>query len=347
MVIGRKTPSATTGHRLMLGFDWWWAMLLLPLPLLARKLLPAADNLDVAIAVPLLNRYRFNDASVGKSTAQVARICFWLFWICMVTAASRPFWLGEPLSRTVSGRDLMLAVDISGSMSETDMTINSKTASRIEVLKIVVKKFIQRREGDRLGLILFGTNAYTYVPLTFDLDTLAVLLADISTGLAGRHTAIGDAIGLAVKIMREQETEHKVLVLVTDGSNTAGFENPVIAAQAARQQGLTIYTIGVGTDAQTLSRTYGLSNIPTGVALNERVLGRIANLTGGEYFRATNAPALEKIYLALDELEPVEYKYQSHRPRSELFAMPLVTGIFIMVFFTAWSTWHSRSSDAL
>jgi Ca-activated chloride channel family protein len=347
MVIGHKTPSATTGHRLMLGFDWWWAMLLLPLPLLARRLLPTADNVDVALAVPLLNRYRFSDASASKSTAQLAHICFWLFWICLVTAASRPFWLGEPLSRTISGRDLMLAVDISGSMSETDMTINSKNASRIEVLKVVVKKFIQRREGDRLGLILFGTNAYTYVPLTFDLDTLSTLLADISTGLAGRHTAIGDAIGLAIKTMREQDTEHKVLVLVTDGSNTAGFENPIIAAQVARQQGLTIYTIGVGTDAQTLGRTYGLSKIPTGVALNERVLGRIADVTGGKYFRATNAPALEKIYQTLDELEPVEYKYQSHRPRNELFTIPLVTGIFVMVFFTAWSTWHSRSSGVL
>ncbi len=331
----------------MLGFDWWWAMLLLPLPLLARSLLPAADNADVALVVPLLNRYHLTDASTTKSSARLAPICFWLFWICLVAAASRPFWLGEPLSRTISGRDLMLAVDISGSMSETDMTINSKTASRIEVLKVVVNKFIQRRDGDRLGLILFGTNAYTYVPLTFDLDTLSELLTDISTGLAGRHTAIGDAIGLALKTMREQDSEHKVLVLVTDGSNTAGFENPVIAAQAARQQGLTIYTIGVGTDAQTLGRTYGHSNIPTGIALNERVLGNIADVTGGEYFRATNAQALEKIYRTLDELEPVEYKYQSHRPRSELFTIPLASGILVMVFFTAWSTWRSRSSEVL
>ncbi len=331
----------------MLGFDWWWAMLLLPVPLLARKLLPATNNVDVALAVPLLHRYRFTDSSIRKSTGQVARICFWIFWICLIAAASRPFWLGEPLSRTVSGRDLMLAVDISGSMSETDMTINSNAASRIEVLKVVVKKFIQRREGDRLGLILFGTNAYTYVPLTFDLDTLTELLADVSTGLAGRHTAIGDAIGLAVKTMRQQDTKHKVLILVTDGSSTAGFENPIVAAQVASRQGLTIYTIGVGTDAQTLSRTYGLQNIPTGVALNERVLSNIAQVTGGDYFRATNASTLENIYLALDKLEPVEYKYQSHRPRSELFTIPLAAGIFVMVFFTAWSIWRSRSSGVL
>jgi len=330
----------------MLGFDWWWTLLLLPAPLLARKLLPATAGVDIALAVPLLNDYRFDASSVGKSTRPAARICLWALWICLVAAASRPFWLGDPLSRTVSGRDLMLAVDISGSMSETDMTINSKAASRIEVLKVVVDKFIKRREGDRLGLILFGTNAYSYVPLTFDLDTLSRLLADISTGLAGRHTAIGDAIGLAVKTMRKQEARHKVLVLVTDGSSTAGFENPVIAARVASQQGLTIYTIGVGTDAQTLSRTYGQSGIPTGVALNERVLGRIADVTGGEYFRATNTAALEKIYLALDKLEPVEYQYQSHRPRDELFTWPLAAGIIIMVVFTAWSIRSSRTSSA-
>ena len=331
----------------MLGFDWWWALLLLPVPLVVRSLLPTTHSVDVALAVPLLNDYRFEGSSIGKSTGRMARTCFWIFWICLVIAASKPFWLGEPLTRTVSGRDLMLAVDISGSMSETDMTINSKAASRIDVLKIVVDKFIKRREGDRLGLILFGTNAYTYVPLTFDLDTLSRLIADVSTGLAGRHTAIGDAIGLAVKTMRQQEAKHKVLVLVTDGSNTAGFENPVIAAQAARQQGLTIYTIGVGTDAQTLSRTYGQRNIPSGVALNERVLGRIANVTGGEYFRATNTAALEKIYLALDKLEPVDYQYQSHRPRNELFSLPLAVGIIVMVIFTAWSIRRSRSSTTL
>jgi Ca-activated chloride channel family protein len=222
------------------------------------------------------------------------------------------------------------------------MTINGKAASRLEVLKAVVGKFIDRREGDRLGLILFGTNAYTYVPLTFDLDTLQQLLADISTGLAGRYTAIGDAIGLAVKSMRAQGSAHKVLVLVTDGSNTAGFKNPVVAAQLARQQGVTVYSIGVGTDARTLSRTYGQQNIPPGVALNETVLNRIAAVTRGKYFRASNASTLEKIYLELDKLEPVEHKYQTHRPRNELFIMPLSAGLLVMLFFIAWSIRQSR-----
>ena len=326
----------------MLGFDWWWAMLLLPFPLLFRKILPAADNTDAALAVPLLNRYRFTESSIRYSPNRMARSCVWLFWVCLIAAASRPFWLGEPISRTVSGRDLMLAVDISGSMSEVDMTINSIAASRIDVLKIVAGKFIDRRQGDRLGLILFGTNAYAYVPLTFDLKTLKKLLLDVTTGLAGRHTAIGDAIGLSIKIMREQNSAHKVLILVTDGSNTAGFENPIVAAQAARRQGLTIYTIGVGTDAETLSRTYGQQSIPVGVALNETVLARIAEVTGGEYFRATNAPALEKIYLALDKLEPIEHQYQAHRPRTELFMMPLAAGLLAILLLITLSIRDSQ-----
>jgi Ca-activated chloride channel family protein len=329
----------------MLGFDWWWILILLPVPLFARHLMPAAATLDAAVAVPLLNSYPINESSINQSGNRLSRICLSLFWICLVVAASRPFWLGEPVSRTASGRDLILAVDISGSMSETDLTINSEAASRIEVLKLVVSNFIDRREGDRLGLILFGTNAYTFVPLTFDLGSLKQLLNDVSTGLAGRHTAIGDAIGLSVKLMREQETEHKVLILVTDGSNTAGFENPLVAAQAARQQGLTIYTIGVGVDAETLRRTYGQQNIPTDVALNEPLLRGIAQVTGGEYFRATNTRALEKIYRSLDKLEPIEHKFQSHRPREELFLLPLVGAILIMLLFIAWSIQRSRMTQ--
>lgn len=330
----------------MLGLDWWWMMLLLPIPLLARKILPATDNTDVALAVPLLNRYRITESSIENSSNRMPRSCIWLFWICLIVAASRPFWLGEPISRTATGRDLMLAVDISGSMSEVDMTINSQAASRIEVLKIVVEKFIDRRQGDRLGLILFGTNAYAYVPLTFDLDTLKLLLQDITTGLAGRHTAIGDAIGLSIKIMREQNTAHKVLILATDGTNTTGFENPILAAQAARLQGLTIYTIGVGTDVDTLSQTYGQQNIPTGIALNERVLTLIAEVTDGEYFRATNTLALENIYLALDKLEPIRHQYQAHRPRTELFVIPLAIGFLVMLLLITWSIRYSRLAMA-
>jgi len=328
----------------MLGFDWWWALLLLPLPLLARRLLVTSENTQLALAVPILSRQPYQDRSIGKSASRQGGLYLWAFWICLILAASRPFWLGEPISRTLSGRDLMLALDISGSMSEADMTINSKPASRIDVLKLVVGKFIERRHGDRIGLILFGTNAYTYVPLTFDLDALGDLLADVSTGLAGRHTAIGDALGLAVKSMRKQGSRHKVLVLVTDGSNTAGFENPVVAAQTAARQGLTIHSIGIGSDAEALARVYGAGNIPTGLILNERLLANLAEVSGGQYFRATNLAALEQIYFTLDKLEPVDYEYQSHRPRHELYLLPLSAGLLVMLLHLITRLRQSRGS---
>jgi Ca-activated chloride channel family protein len=328
----------------MAGLDWWWALLLLPLPLLASKLLAASADARLALAVPMLSRQPYRQNTIVQTSGRIGGLCLWVFWVCLILAACRPFWLGDPISRTVSGRDLMLAVDISGSMSEADMTISSKPASRIDVLKLVVGKFIERRRGDRIGLILFGTNAYTYVPLTFDLDALGDLLADISTGLAGRHTAIGDAVGLAVKSMHNQESRHKLLILVTDGSNTAGFENPIVAAQAAAQQGLTIHTIGIGTDADALARIYGERNIPTGLVLNERLLANVAEVSGGRYFRATNLAALEQIYIELDKLEPVDYEYQSHRPRQELFMLPLGAGLLVMLLLLGARLWQSRTS---
>ena len=324
----------------MLEFAWWWALLLLPLPWLARLILPAAKPGELALEVPILNRYQSGRQLAAMSSNRLAKICLGLFWVCLITAASRPLWLGEPISRTVSGRDLMLAVDISGSMQEADMRINGSAASRLEVLKYVVGEFIDGREGDRLGLILFGTNAYSYVPLTFDLSTLKKLLEDVSSGLAGRYTAIGDAIGLAVKSMRLQGAEHKVLILVTDGSNTAGINDPMIAASIALEAGLTVHTIGVGTDEQSLSQAYGAQSIPAGTALNERLLRSIAAITGGKYFRATNARSLEQIYTTLDKLELIERELQSYRPRTELFYLPLLCAISTLLFYLLVLIWR-------
>ena len=328
----------------MIGFDWWWGMLLLPLPALVRALVAEAKVRQLALSVPLLTGRMLAVKPVGRTSLPPAGLCMWAFWVCLVLAASRPFWLGDPVSRTVSGRDLMLAVDISGSMNEADMSVNGKASSRIDVLKLVVGEFIKRRQGDRLGLILFGTNAYTYVPLTFDLGALGDLLTDVSTGLAGRHTAIGDAIGLALKSMRKQRSRHKVLILITDGSNTAGFENPVVVAQAAARQGLTIYSIGIGSDEKTLAKIYGLPGIPTGLVLNEPVLRGIAEVSNGRYFHATNRAALEQIYIELDKLEPLEYEYQSQRPRQELYLLPLASGLLLMLVYLLWSIWQSRVS---
>ena len=329
----------------MFEIAWWWALLFLPLPLLARLVLPAVESAELALEVPLLNQQKLRTKMTASSSNRLAQICLSLFWVCLVAAACRPLWLGEPVSRSVSGRDLMLAVDISGSMQEADMRIYGLAASRLDVLKTVVGEFIDGREGDRLGLILFGTNAYSYVPLTFDLPTLKKLLQDVSAGLAGRYTAIGDAIGLAVKSMRQQASAHRVLILVTDGSNTAGINDPMIAAVIAREEGLIIHTIGVGTDEQSLSREYGVQSIPAGTALNERLLRSIAATTGGQYFRATNSQSLEQIYTTLDKLELIEREFQSYRPRTELFYLPLLLGVSIMLFYLSWKVLTATRND--
>ena len=314
----------------MLALDWWWALLLLPVPLVARRFLPPAQASGIALSVPLMQREHLTSRQAANRSQRMARACLAIFWICLVLAASRPFWLGEPVSRSVSGRDLMLAVDISGSMQEADMQIDSRAASRLAVLKQVIGQFIEQREGDRIGLILFGTHAYNYVPLTYDLGSLKKLLEDISTGLAGRYTAIGDAIGLAVKSVRQQDSQHKLLILVTDGSNTAGLNAPMLAARIASEEGLTIHTIGVGTDIHALSQEYGLQSIPPGTALNEDLLRKIAIATGGRYYRATSGQTLEQIYAELNQLEPVEREYQSYRPRADLFYLPLALALLAL-----------------
>ena len=326
----------------MFSLEWWWALFLLPLPFLVRAMISAVTNTEAALNIPLLDQADLPKASSTAGSNWLAKLAVWFFWLCLIVAASRPLWIGEPVTQTISGRDLMLAVDISGSMQEMDMLVDSRAVSRIEVLKKVVSDFVDRREGDRLGLILFGTNAYTYVPLTFDRKTLNELLIDASIGLAGRGTAIGDAIGLAVKRMRERQAEQKILILVTDGSNTSGITDPIEAAQAAYQEGLKIYAIGVGTDAETMRRKFGITRIRPGTALDEITLKQIANITEGEYFRARDIASLEAIYSRLDELEPIEREDRSYRPRQELFFWPLLTGVLGLMLFIGWSTWYSH-----
>ena len=326
----------------MFSLEWWWALFLIPLPFVVRAMISAVTNSEAALNIPLLDDADLPATSSAPGSNWLAKLSVWFFWLCLVFAASRPLWIGEPVVQTLSGRDLMLAVDISGSMQEMDMLVDSRAVSRIEVLKKVATDFIGRREGDRLGLILFGTNAYTYVPLTFDRQTLSELLVDASIGLAGRGTAIGDAIGLAVKRMRERQAEQKILILVTDGSNTSGITDPIEAAQAAYQEGLKIYTIGVGTDAETMRQQFGITRIRPGTALDENSLRQIANITEGEYFRAKDIASLEAIYTKLDELEPIEREDRSYRPRKELFFWPLLIGVAALMLFISWSTWHSR-----
>jgi len=281
----------------------------------------------------------FLDDFGGQETTSISQQQQWplilasLAWILLVLACCRPQWLGEPIEQGISGRDLMLAVDVSGSMRKEDFIVGNQRVDRLSATKNVATAFINRRVGDRLGLILFGTTAYVQTPLTFDHKTVATLLNEAFIGITDDKpaTSIGDAIGLAVKRMQDQQAESQVLILLTDGANTAGEVTPIQAAELAASHHLKIYTIGIGADEMIIRSFFGNQKVNPSSDLDEKTLTAIADKTGGQYFRARNTEELEKIYQILDQLEPVEKDKQYFRPMTELYPWPLA----LALFFTA------------
>jgi Ca-activated chloride channel family protein len=315
----------------MIEFAWPWVLLSLPLPLLVRWLLPAADAGEgAALRVPVLDDFRLGEsARVARPERRLWHLALALLaWALLVLAAARPQWLGEPIELPVSGRDLMLAVDLSGSMRETDFELAGRQVDRLTATKQVAGRFIQRRVGDRIGLILFGEQAYLQAPLTFDRETVRSLLDESAIGLAGAEaTAIGDAIGLAVKRLQNVKESSRVLILLTDGVNNAGAVDPLKAAELAAQAGLKIYTIGIGADQALVRDLFGTRRVNPSRDLDEKTLKAIAERTGGRYFRARDTGELAQIYVLLDQLEPIEQEKQVFRPTRALFIWPLATAL--------------------
>ncbi|MDH5612774.1 MAG: VWA domain-containing protein [Gammaproteobacteria bacterium] len=300
----------------MMYFVWPWAFALLPLPWLLRLILPrAASSNSAALHVPYLQDFQISSgpAGVGKNIRRWPLFIYALLWLCLLGAAARPQWIGDAIELPVSGRDLMMAIDLSVSMDEP-FTDNYNSINKLDATKFVAGEFIDKRVGDRIGLILFGDQAYMQSPLTFDRTTVKVLLNEAFIRLAGQATAIGDAIGLAVKRFSEHDSEDRILILLTDGRNTAGEIEPEKAAELAIKKGLKIYTIGIG---KHYSRD-----------LDENTLNVIAQTTGGRYFRAHDIEELQKIYQLLDQLEPVEKDHQTYRPTWSLFYWPLSAAMF-------------------
>ncbi len=305
-------------------FAWPWMLLALPLPWLVRRMLPAADSMSPALRVPYGNR--LDAVAAGGGTARAAGIGMlaWLAWASLCVAAARPQQLGDVVQPPQAGRDLMLAVDLSGSMSEEDMTLGNQTVDRLTAAKAVLADFLDRRAGDRVGLLVFGDRAYTVAPMTMDLASVRQQLGDSVVGLAGQATAIGDAIGLAVKRLKSQPASQRVLILLTDGVSNAGMLDPLKAAQVAKDEGVRIHTIGFGGEGESLS-VFGIPlHVPGGGDDTDMsTLQRIATTTGGKAFRARDTEELAGIYAEIDRLEPVKRPGQSVRPRVERYAWPL------------------------
>ena len=323
----------------MWSLAWPWALVALPLPLIFRYLLPEAKGLSEAgLRVPNIDS--FATLKDRSGTEQLLNWRFWiaaLAWMLLVLAAARPERIGEELDVPVAGRNLMLAVDLSGSMDQKDFELVGRRVDRLTATKAVASDFIERREGDRIGLILFGERAYLQVPLTLDRETVNILLMEAFIGLAGEKTAIGDAITLAVRRIHEQKKDEgeQVLVLLTDGANTAGEVQPLKAAQLAQQVGLRIYTIGIGAEQLEVSSLIGgRRRINPSADLDESTLTQIAQLTGGRYFRATDTASLQDIYKLVDELEPVEEPESGFRPVKSYYFYPLGLAVLLVTLMS-------------
>jgi Ca-activated chloride channel family protein len=312
----------------MWSLAWPWLLLALPLPWLLRRLLPpAVESSEAGLRVPSLRGF-----ALLAQRPKVESLLHWRVWaalaawVLLVLAAARPERVGDEVDVPVSGRNLMLAVDLSGSMDAKDFELGNRRVDRLTATKAVASDFINRREGDRLGLILFGERAYLQVPLTLDRETVNILLMEAFIGLAGEKTAIGDAITLAVKRIYDQGSDagEQVLVLLTDGANTAGQIEPLKAAELAGQIGLRIYTIGIGAEQMVVpSLTGGMRRVNPSADLDEETLTRIAEMTGGRYFRAKDTAGLQQIYRLLDEMEPVAEPEAGYRPVTALYYWPL------------------------
>ena len=329
--------GAPTGSTLVL--EWPHLLFLLPLPLLIM-LLPAATR-QSALHVPFFDALQ---ALPGASRRRIHRrlprqMLLWLAWLLLLAGAARPVWIGAPVSLPTEGRDLMLAVDISKSMEAQDMQVQGRRVTRVDAVKDVVGSFIERRQGDRMGLILFGTRAYLQVPLSSDLDTVGTLLEEASLGIAGPNTAIGDAIALAAKRLRQRPAGNRVLILLTDGANTAGTFDPLQAAELAAGEDVRIHTVGIGAERIAVGGFFRRTVRNT--EIDEKTLRLIADTADGKYFRARNPAQLEKIYRELDALEPTAQENEIFRPRRSLFHMPLGAALVLSFLFASWLCWLS------
>ncbi len=305
----------------MLTFAHLWIFWLVPLPLAVRWLVPPRRFVRPAVRVPFVPRIlaaggKVSDRSGEEELPLVVR---WVVWLLVLTALARPQWLEPPVERTLPARDLLLLVDLSGSMDQRDFTnAAGQSVDRLSAVKEVLGEFLQQRQGDRIGLVVFGTAPFLQVPFTTDLQLCRQLLDETAVRMAGPRTAFGDAIGLGIRLFEESELPTKTVIALTDGNDTGSAVPPAEAAKVARDRGITIHTVAIG-DPTTVGEE----------ALDEQALRAVAQETKGEYFLAMNRKELAGVYDQLDRIETRKVKTASHRPRRELFYWPLSAALLV------------------
>lgn len=314
-----------------------WALALILLPLLMRRVPPYKESRD-SVRVPFFNkllelseeRPETGAAILNRDLAQ--RVLVGLTWLCLVLAAARPEWVGAPVEQEKSGRDLMVAVDLSGSMETRDFTLPDGTAvNRLQAVKYVLDDLARQRASDRLGLVVFGSAAYLQSPFTDDHLVWAQLLAETEIGMAGQSTVFGDAIGLAIKLFRESDSSHRVLIMLTDGSDTGSTVPPVDAAKVAAADEIRIYTIAIGDPASVGEE-----------ALDMETIERVSQVTGGQSFQALDRAQLQQAYETIGELEPELYETISFRPRQSLHWLPLAFAMSLYTAYHIWAAWRGH-----
>lgn len=318
-----------------------WVLVFFPLPILLWYFLPRAKvKLPTALKVP------FFDAMLGiveqekrSISAQSLLLIPALIWLLLVIALSGPRWIGEPRPVVREGYNIMMALDLSGSMEITDMLLHGRPVSRLMVVKRAAEQFVEDRKGDSIGLILFGTRAYLQTPLTYDKHNVLMRIEDATPGLAGKTTSIGDAVGLAVKRLENIPNEGRIIILLTDGANNSGVLNPLKAAELARDDGIKIYTIGLGSEADPRALTNDFFGMNASADLDEESLKKMADMTGGRYFRATDTETLQSIYKTINQLEKVKQEQATIRPQKEYY--PWFVGLALLLCFY----WLGKKAD--
>lgn len=312
----------------MLTFAHYWVVWLVPLPLLVALLVPAVQRVNPAVRVPFLSRLQAAGRGFGLKRVRSwwPRIVQTLIWLCLLLALARPQWLEAPIERTVPTRDLLLLVDLSGSMDHEDFTNEAgEQVNRLTAAKQVLGDFLVRREGDRVGLVVFGNSPFLQVPFTTDLDLCRQLLDETAVGMAGPRTALGDAIGLGIRLFEDSDAPEKTMILLTDGNDTDSAVPPLEAARVARDHDITIHAIAMG-DPTTVGEE----------KIDEETLRQVAELTdSGSFFMALDRTELEGIYDRLDEIETRDTKTVSHRPRRDLFFWPLAVALLVSLMVHA------------
>ncbi len=311
------------------------ALLLIPLPLFFWYLMPKVKiKLPTALKVPFFAAVlgianQEKPSLVSQSSLMIPA----LIWILSVMALAGPRWVGEPSPVEREGYNLMMALDLSGSMEVPDMMLYGRPVSRLTVVKNAAEQFVRERSGDKIGLILFGSRAYLQTPLTYDRHTILMRLDDATVGLAGNTTSIGDAVGLAVKRLEGVPKKGRVIILLTDGANNSGILDPLKATELAKDEGIKIYTIGLGSDADSFAANQGSFMQNVTADLDEDTLKTMSAMTGGRYFRAADTETLHQIYNTINQLETVHQEQATVRPQKEYYPWFLTVALLLYLYW--------------